>query len=75
MCALALRIGLMSVSHRTDVLCLSLGTDNEALMAVGTVWQPYLKLMANPAVKAACYIDWNWRDTCQDHEFNWCPLL
>ena len=32
---------------------------------------PYLKLMAHPAVKAACYIDWNWRDTTNDHEFSW----
>jgi hypothetical protein len=34
-------------------------------------FDPYLKLMAHRSVKAACYIDWNWRDTTNHHQFSW----
>jgi hypothetical protein len=32
---------------------------------------PYLQLIGRPNVKAACYINWNWRAHSNHHGFNW----
>lgn len=34
-------------------------------------FQPYLSLMEAPAVKMACYIDWNWRKHSNHGSSNW----